>query len=252
MQNIKTLNPVLLGRPVQAFDQLAADLAQHVQAQLHGTGHRPIAIQIAHAHFTPLPGVAPQALQIELQRATVLAHMAARYGFTADGQADAPDTPPSSTERRIGQALQDAVLRAVAALCVQAGTALDSPPSTSASAWQWQARIQVGDSDWQPLHITLDADASRTLEHYALQLRRTQRTAPPGAAKPAAPLQVELTARLLEKTVSTADIQALRRGSVLPIALGRTTVLLNGEALLTASVAEHHGKLHLTAFETLE
>jgi hypothetical protein len=161
-----------------------------------------------------------------LQRATVLAHMAARYGFTADGQADAPDTPPSSTERRIGQALQDAVLRAVAALCAQADAALDSPPSTSASAWQWQARIQVGDSDWQPLHITLDADASRTLEHYAL--------------------------RLLEKTVSTADIQALRRGSVLPIALGRTTVLLNGEALLTASVAEHHGKLHLTAFETLE
>ena len=61
-----------------------------------------------------------------------------------------------------------------------------------------------------------------------------------------------MTARLLEKTVSTADVQTLRTGSVLPIALGATTVLLNGEALLAATVTEHQGKLHLTAFETLE
>jgi hypothetical protein len=39
---------------------------------------------------------------------------------------------------------------------------------------------------------------------------------------------------------------------VLPIALGTTTVLINGEALLAATVTEHQGKLHLTAFETLE
>ena len=34
--------------------------------------------------------------------------------------------------------------------------------------------------------------------------------------------------------------------------LGTTTVLINGEALLAATVTEHQGKLHLTAFETLE
>lgn len=254
MQNAKTLNPILLGRPVQAFDQLATALAQQVQTQLHGTGHRPISIQLAHAHFTPLHGAAPSSTHIDMQRATVLAHMAARYGFTADSSAD--DTtaafPVSSTERRIADVLHQAVHSAVELLCTHARAALNHAPATSASAWQWEAQIQVADGAWQPLTVALDAAASRTLEHYALQLRRDQRQASPAHARPAVPLHATLTARLLEKTVSTAEIQALRPGSVLPIAMGRATVLLNGEALLAASVAEHHGKLHLTAFETLE
>ena len=61
-----------------------------------------------------------------------------------------------------------------------------------------------------------------------------------------------MRALLLEKTVTAADIQQLHVGSVLPIHLERARVALNGQAMLTASVAEHQGKLHLTAFETLE
>ena len=122
----------------------------------------------------------------------------------------------------------------------------------TASTWQWQAQIQVADSAWQPLNIALDSACCQALEQQVLQLRRTRPASPSATPKPATPLHIQLTARLLEKTVTTADVQALRTGSVLPIALGATTVLLNGEALLAATVTEHQGKLHLTAFETLE
>ena len=240
---------------MQAFDQLALLLAQQVQAALQRTGHRQVNLHIAQTQFLPQrsPAPAPARMQVQLERATVLAHMAARYGFTAEPLPQGVEAPPvSSTEQRIHAALDAAVCAAAQALCAQAQAALQQPPATTASAWQWQARIRIGDGDWQPLLLTLDADSSRTLEHYALQLRRAQRPAAATQAKPAVPLHVDVTACLLEKTVSTADIQALRPGSVLPIALGRATVLLNGQALLSAAVAEHQGKLHLTAFETLE
>ena len=242
---------MMLGRPVQAFDQLAQQLAQCVVQHLQRTGHRSVALCIAQAQFIPQRPPTSQTTQVTLHRATVQAHMAARYGFSAD---DAPtDAPANSTELRIHAALNAATAASVEVLCAQARAALPSTPiSGGACAWLWQAQIQVAGGQWWPMEIALDAAASQALEQHALQLRRSQPSTAAHHAKPATPLHVNLTARLLEKTVSTADIQALRCGSVLPIALGRTTVLLNGEALLTATVAEHQGKLHLTAFETLE
>lgn len=241
----------MLGRPVQAFDQLAALLAHRVEAHMQQTGHRPVAIRIGHAHFTPLRAAAPAQLHTTLARATVQAHMAARYGFVQDNAGATADTQPAGpTEQRIAAALLEAVRTATR----ETLTLPTAPPAGTApaSTWQWQAQIQVADSAWQPLHTELDTASSLALEHLALQLRRNRQTQAPLHGTPAAPLHVSLSARLLEKTVSTAAIQALRTGSVLPIALGRTTVLINGEALLSASVAEHQGKLHLTAFETLE
>jgi len=250
VQNAKTLDPVMLGRPVQAFDQLAALLARQVETQMQQTGHRPVAMRIEHAHFTPLRAAAPAQPQITLTRATVQAHMAARYGFTQDDMTPTSDDQPASpTEQRIATALHDAVRRATQTTLMPAATA---QPLITARTWQWQAQIQVADSAWQPLNIALDIACCQALEQQVLQLRRTRPAPTPATPKPAAPLHIQLTARLLEKTVSTADVQALRTGSVLPIALGTTTVLINGEALLAATVTEHQGKLHLTAFETLE
>lgn len=240
----------MLGRPVQAFDQLAALLAREVETQMQQTGHRPVAMHIENAHFMPLRAAAPAQPQITLARATVQAHMAARYGFTQDDMTPVPDAQPASpTEQRIAAALHEAVCRATQATLTPAAAA--QPPIT-ASTWQWQAQIQVADSPWQPLNIALDSACCQALEQQVQQLRRPRPASTPATPKPAAPLHIQLTARLLEKTVSTADVQALRTGSVLPIALGATTVLLNGEALLAATVTEHQGKLHLTAFETLE
>lgn len=241
----------MLGRPVQAFDQLAALLARRVEAHMQQTGHRPVAICIEHAHFSPLRAAAPVQLHITLARTTVQAHMAARYGFTQENATPEADTLPASpTEQRIGAALHEAVR--TAALETLAPPAGLPAGTSSASSWQWQAQIQVAGSAWQPLSMALDTACSLALEHLTQQQQRSRLAQTPLHGKPAAPLHVSLSACLLEKTVSTAEIQALRPGSLLPIALGRTTVLVNGEALLSASVAEHQGKLHLTAFETLE
>ena len=43
-----------------------------------------------------------------------------------------------------------------------------------------------------------------------------------------------------------------RVGDVIPVSLGETEVLVDNERLMTARVAEHKGKLCLTAFEDLE
>lgn len=245
----------MLGRPVQALEQLAALLAQHVEAQMKQSGHRPVVIRIQDAQFTPLRGSPPAQPQAFLERITVQAHMAARYGFTEDSTAtgNLEAVSASSTELRIAAALHSAICQAVTQTVAHAQSAMrDASWTTSTSGWQWQALIQVADSTWQPLRIELDPTSSQALERYALQMRSSQQPATGARSTPEATLQVGLSAQLLEKTVSAATVHALRTGSVLPIALGRSTVLLNGTALLTATLAEHHGKLHLTAFETLE
>jgi hypothetical protein len=196
VQNAKTLDPVMLGRPVQAFDQLAALLARQVETQMQQTGHRPVAMRIEHAHFTPLRCGSGSAAD-HPDRATVQAHMAARYGFTQDDMAPAPDDQPASpTEQRIATALHDAVRRATQTTLMPAATA---QPLITASTWQWQAQIQVADSAWQPLNIALDTACCQALEQQVLQLRRTRPAPTPATPKPAAPLHIQLTARLLEK-----------------------------------------------------
>jgi len=65
-------------------------------------------------------------------------------------------------------------------------------------------------------------------------------------------LQMSLTARLLRKEVTLGTLLDLRIGSVLPITVGPTDVLVGDSRLFTASVAEHHGKLCLTRFEDVE
>lgn len=241
----------MLGRPVQALEQIAALLGQHVEAQMQQSGHRPIAIRIQDATLTPLRCVAPALPQAFLERDTVLNYMAARYGFTED-LASSERAPASSTELRINAALQAAMREAVGHTVAQAQRELHHTTwSNSTSGWQWQAQIQIGDASIQPLRIELDTHSSQTLERYAMQLRSVQLPST-GTATPQATIEVDVTAQLLKKTVSAATVQALRAGTVLPIAMGRSNVLINGTALLTATVAEHHGKLHLTAFETLE
>lgn len=243
------LDHVLLGRPLQAFEAIATLLSQHVTANLQQTGHRCIALQVEAARFLPLrpePGTAANALRVELSRGTVQAHMAARYGLTDDA-AGQPlhDGPPSATELRITTTLQAAIAQAVhAVLPAQAPSAV----APCSQLWQWQATIRIGHGAAHDLRVQLGSACSQQLEYLVAQQRKPWRQ--PAGRK--APLLVDLQALLLEKTVTAADIQALRVDSVLPISLARARVTLNGQAMLTASVAEHQGKLHLTAFENLD
>ena len=248
MQEYKTLDPVLLGRPVQALEAMAMRLAQHIAALWQQTGHRPIALHIENAHFTPAAPASMQAADspdIHIARATVQAWMAERYGFTAQASdISAQDAPCSATEQRITSALQAATEQALR-------QTLPDVPSTSLASsqiWDWRAHIRIAALPAQDLHIRLNASASASLERHIATQRKPSRSQQPSTA----PLEVELLALLVEKTVTAADIHQLQIGSVLPIAMDRARVALNGQPMLSASVAEHQGKLHLTAFETLE
>ena len=247
----KPLNPALLGRPIQTLDALAKTLSLRIGQHLQETGHRSVALELREASWQPVrPGNcngAEAPLLIELSRSTVHALMDARYGFHAEEEiASASDLPVSATEKRITEQLHQAITDAVQALIRPA----NKPPAacTQPYAWQWSAQIQVANAAPQDLRITLCAALSAQLE---LLLQRPRSTKP-ATTTDTALLAIELQALLLEKTVSAADIQQLQVGSVLPITLNRTLVHLNGQAMLAASVAENHGKLHLTAFENLE
>lgn len=245
MHKSKTLDPVLLGRPLAAFDALAALLSRHVSQQIQQSGHRSLSFVIQDAHFVPLrpaPGAAQDTTEASLSRDTVLQLMAQRYGFEHE-QGQAPAI--TRTEERIASALQTAVVDALQAILNKAG---DVTASASTQRWSWQAQIQVGEHAPQPLRLELSSAHSAQLELLVQRIRPQPRH----SEHKTEPLQVELSALLLEKTVTAADIQNLRVGSVLPISLERARVTLNGQAMLTASVAEHQGKLHLTAFENLE
>lgn len=249
MQKHRTLNPVLLGRPLPAFEAISQHLAQHVAEQMQRTGHRNITLSIGDAHFEPQQPVqqAPHAAcEVQISRSSVQDWMTLRYGFTQ--LADESHTqllPPSATEKRITLHLQEAIAQAVALVLPHSH---DMASPAEQQLWRWSAQLRVGSQAPAALSILLTAAQSACLEAWVAQQRKPARS----AMHTGQPLLIDLQALLLEKTVSAADIYQLRVGSVVPIALDRALVNLNGQPMLSASVAEHQGKLHLTAFETLE
>lgn len=240
---------MLLGRPLQAFEAISQQLARQVIEQIQKTGHRHISLAVDNAHFVPQhatqQGQRPTC-EAHLSRYAVQAWMALRYGFTPQACDFQPTTTPiSATETRIAQQIKDAMLQAVArALPATSGT----QPAPNQQLWQWHADLSIGAQPTEAIHILLSSAHSACLEALVAQQRKPTRSSLPQSQ----PLHVDLQALLLEKTVSAADISQLRIGSVVPIALDRALVTLNGQSMLSASVAEHQGKLHLTAFETLE
>lgn len=248
MQKAKSLNPALLGRPIQTLDALAAKLAARIAQQLQEAGHRSVAIHIHSPSWQPVQPLLcgdEQPLHIDLARQTVQALMATRYGFAPNAEDIAvANAPASATELRIGEQLQKSIAQAVA----QQLPASHSPKRALTYSWQWQGRIRIAELPEESIQLTLGNTLSRQLE---ASIQRTGRHATPPATQAAA-MTVDLNAVLLEKTFTAADIQTLQPGSVLPITLQRTVVTLNGQAMLSASVAEHQGKLHLTAFENLD
>jgi len=74
----------------------------------------------------------------------------------------------------------------------------------------------------------------------------------PQAAELPRQLTLTLKARLLEQTLPLGELLDLRPGTVLPVRLKATEVLVDGSRLFTAAVAEHQGKLCLTSFADAE
>ena len=235
----------MLGRPLQAFSQLAAQIGQAIVLHLQKQGHRHIPIEVCGAKITPQTQ-ASDALHIDLPRPVVLAHMEARYGFQGSQPQMEGNAPVSTTEKRIQAALIEAVRAAV-----MSALPLSTHQPHHVQCWKWEGYVRIGGAEPSLLSIAMDKATSHQVN--ACIAQTSQPVAPKNAtAAPLAPLPIQLVAQLAEKSITAADVQALQPGTVLPITLERTVVLLNNAPMLSASVAEHQGKLHLTAFETLE
>lgn len=251
---------LLLGRPLRELDAIAAEIGIAIECAVGADGHREVPVATELSRFEPAAGAAEfKGVSVQVGRETVLDYMALRHGFVAPHADVLP--PPTATERRIAQRLREIVSRAVEEALARSRQA-DAPGRAESSAmarrpgemhWVWRASMAIGASPARPLTVALDTAASRMLEREAAQRRARASNSGEAAAEPAqAVLQMDLSARLVEMTVSAAALHNLKPGATLPITLGRAVALINGAPLLKAAVAEHQGKLHLTAFETLE
>lgn len=245
----------MLGRPLHVIALIAERLARQVTERLQHIGHRRIDLSIENPRLQPVASTTLHSDELPhaaLSRAAVLSYMAARYGFTISyGAGSTLGQPPSGTEVRITHTLKSALLQGLNDLLAATST---SARAYVGSCWQWHADIRIGNQGAEPIALTLDAIHSERLEQLIAELRHSgnDSTRPNSPSSVSPPPQVTLIARLLEKHITAAQLHALQPGSVLPIAFGRATVLLNDQALLHASIAEHQRKLHLTDFKTLE
>jgi flagellar motor switch protein FliM len=260
------LDPRTLGRPVQLLplftEKLRAALADLLRQ--HNRRYR-AHYEVGAVSLVPgAPATQPARwlasetaegrMSCLLERSLVLSLMSHRYGGAPAADAD---TPLTATEERLHALLCRQVLG-----CVQQALGVASVDHTlehgggtvlAAGSWVAQADIrEPGQSLACTLHIGLDGDCIDRL------LRRLADSQTPRAPRPrqaalqplARRLDVKLQARLLEQTVTLGELLDLRPGDVVPVRpnLKATQVLVDGSCLFTASVAEHQGKLCLTAF----
>ena len=201
-------------------------------------------------------------------RALVLKLLLYRYGG-GDATAVEPGAVAvtASEERlstRLGQQLALALARRIDAGLPPVGVAAEAAPADPAVPFHSESALPTG--LWQ-LNLTLvEADGGQRHElrfslddgcmHRLLdRLGRGRQLVREGTAAPALPLssrlKLRLTARLVQQRLPLGAILDLQPGSVLPIPQPTAVVLVKDSPLFNASVAEHKGRLWLTAFQDL-
>jgi len=284
----RALDARTLGRPVHLLPGFALQLQDRFNALLDAQFNRRLRAGLAVSELRLEPTHAPlprgawllngdNTLACLLPRPVVLGVMALRFGTEARPTAAAStptgslsnDTalpPETATEWRCRQMLSRLLLDCLheslqgtrAGSAPQADTALpptlsgQSQPPFAPGCWLLQLRLSEArlglDSE-----LTLALDAPRMdalLRRLAPPRPASSATACPGTDLPQR-LQLRLQARLLERAMLLGEVLDLRPGQVLPVRIQHTDVLVDGARLFTASVAEHQGKLCLTAFEDL-
>ncbi len=163
---------------------------------------------------------------------------------------------PTETERRLERLLAQHLLPSVnEALAVLGEARPDAglealplpPPRPAAHVVALSMRDEVGGSRGL-MRVALDAVAFERLLAVLGEQREKRLPATADAAF-ASRLRVELRARLVDKRLPLSDVLELTVGSVLPVKLAaRADVQVRERRVFTATVAEHHGRLCLTAF----
>lgn len=179
--------------------------------------------------------------------------------------------PETATEERLAAMLGGQLVGAVAtrieamqprtddAAVPAPAMTLSELPNNLCSDDAWILRVNVIEHEQQvsgSLWFRLDeAWMTRLLRNLAppRDRRGAQRIAGAATTQPLpARLQLTLVARLLEKQVPLGVLLDLRVGSVIPVSLGATDVLIGDTRLFTGRIVEHKGRLCLTSFEYVE
>jgi flagellar motor switch protein FliM len=267
------LDPCLLGRPVHLLPQFARRLGEDLAAAMQAPGARRYwgpfqfdAIELVPGHpQAPARWVGTVtghgAVAVAFERALLLGLLDCRYGRRGAPPAGARDPGAeriTATEERLALTLAAQVAAVLAArvganlAAPSQGAALAAPVPVGApapTAWTVHATLrepQSGSSGqlWMALDAALMADILR-----GLKPDQPRSVAAPPAEPLATRLQVKLDGRLVSQEITLAQLFDMQVGDVIPVAVGRAEVMLDGSRLFTAAVAEHKGKLCLTTFE---
>ncbi|HEY0942977.1 MAG TPA: FliM/FliN family flagellar motor switch protein [Steroidobacter sp.] len=278
------IDPRTMGRPVHLLggfaNQLRDDVTDYFRARInrrYKAGFQIDAVSFAAAPADSQRWLAYSAddghIHFAVDRPLLLCLLRYRYGSVmadvavADGVTPVAtvDEPETATEERLGTMLG----QQLAELAVRRIESLQRvPPETPAAVSFLEAAIHTaGDGDWL-LRLQLSESRHNVSGNLLLKIpgvwmtRLLQALAPNrersrqkqlAATKPfPARLQLTLRARLLEKEVPLGTLLDLQPGHVLPISLGDADVLIGDSRLFTASIAEHHGKLCLTALTDVD
>lgn len=254
------LDPRTLGRPVHLLPRFTQQLGEalaglfRAQRRRHRAHYQLGALQLSPG-LAGLPSDRWLSAQGELgqlacriERGLLLRLMAQRYGETESSEGPPAET---ATEERLqlqlGRQLIEVLLQT---LGMPAELPLHAGPLGPVGPGSWLLRIPVHDEGFQSeLLIALEAPwIDRLLRDLSAQMPARRAPAGPEGEPLARRLKLKLEARLLEKTLSLGELLDLRPGDVLPARLQTADVRVDGSRLFTAAVAEHQGKLCLTAF----
>lgn len=277
----RVLDPRTLGRPMHLLGAFAERFGADVSELLRqGLNRRyAIGLQVEAAsmrqraqnedpvRWNVYAGPAGR-IGMAVPRALVLRLLLCRYGGAAEAPVE-PDTVAitASEERlsnKLGQQLALALAHRIDAGLPPAGVAAEpaSPdaavPFHSESALPtglWQLDLVLAEAGQAARHVLRFSLDDGCMHQLLDRLGRGRSLARDAAAMTALPLserlKLRLTARLVQQRLPLGAILDLQPGSVLPIPQPTAVVLIKDSPLFSASVAEHKGRLWLTAFQDL-
>lgn len=279
----QVLDPRSLGRPVHMLGtftaRLKADLMEIVATGLnrrYGASFQVGEVTMARLASPAFDEEGPRwqtwaaevgRIGFQLDRAVLLSVLHYRYGqqggAPARGVADTV-LPESATEARLASMLGLQLLKAVAQRIDTVGAGCASAedvvhefvpvpgPALAGPSDQWTIAAVVRERAHGiegSLRFRLDeAWMARLLRHLAPTRDQRDQDGQAGPS-PVARLPLTVVARLLEKDMPLGELLDIRVGDVIPVHLGLADVLVDQACLFQAVVAEHKGKLCLTAFE---
>ncbi len=282
----QVLDSRTLGRPVHLLPLFASRFAADIDDFLrlgpnrrYGTGFEVGAAAMRAAHDAEAAtgpwavfGSPAGRIGLSVPRGLVLRLLRCRYGLQETEDPTPDGLPVTASEermaRKLGLQLAGALVHRIAEGLQPPGAPVaagqheadgpDAPAWLSESSMptgQWRIEIRLVESQRgtdELLRFSLDEGFMRLLLGQLARERASPREAGGAPAEPlASQLKLRLVARLLQQRMALGDILALRVGDVLPIHLHDADVLVKDSRLFTATVAEHKGRLWLTAFNDI-